>query len=370
MRPAAATLGLLIGAVCVGAGFYWLQSGHRLEQEIAQARAAVGTRRGQALIERLAAENPGSAEVQFLSARQLDYDGKPELAEACLNKASALGWPKDQVERQRWIAVSQKDLKDFARAEPRLLEFLDTNANDREVILALASGYNRFKQPHRAESLLNRLLEADPNDGPALTIRGSVRLQLMQADQALPDLEKAYAQSQDRYYRNRAQVLFADCLRTLGQIDKAIVLYRDSCEKLPADAAARYNLGLCAHYLGQSDEALAAFSEVLRLKPGDMDALLQIAYIHDERRELNEALDVLHQIEVVYPDEPQMLVQMAKTYQARGDVEKAARYRKRFEDVKHEFEQRMAEGRQKKKELDTRSQQSGIRSQGSGVRGQ
>jgi tetratricopeptide (TPR) repeat protein len=228
-----------------------------------------------------------------------------------------------------------------------LLGYLDINANDREVILALAAGYNRHKLPRRAESLLNRVLQVDPDDGAALTLRGEARLVLLAADQARIDLEKAYAQSQDRYYHLSAQFLLANCLRQLGQIERALELYRKCCEEAPTNAVDYYNVGLCAHYLGRSEEAMAAFDEVLRLKPDDIEALLQVAYLLDERSELDRALEVLHKIEAAYPDEPQMLVQMAKTYQRKGDLAGAAKYRKRSEELNRQWEEHAVKERQK-----------------------
>jgi tetratricopeptide (TPR) repeat protein len=263
-----------------------------------------------------------------------------------LNKAAGLGWPRAQVERQRWITISNRD---FAKAEPYLIELLDKSANDREVTLALAVGYNRKKLPHRATVLLDRLLQTDPNDGAALTARGTAMMQMLQADRALPDLEKADSVSGDHYYHYRAQFLLAECLRTLGQIEKAIEVYGKCSQEIPTDMAAIYNAGVCAHYLGRPDEAMADFQEVLRLRPDDVETLLQVAYLHDERRDLDEALAVLRKIEAAYPDEPQMLVQMAKTYQAKGNLEEAAKYRRRFEDLKRQWEERTAKEREKRR---------------------
>jgi tetratricopeptide (TPR) repeat protein len=345
MRRSTVTIGLLIVLILVGAGVLWQRSRSGLEPRLVQARAAVGTIQGK-LIERVAQEFPEDAEAHFLWARQLAYTGKFEQAETCLNKAAALGWPRAQVERQRWIGSAHRD---FRKAEPHLLELLDIDANDHEVILALAAGYNHNKLPMRAESLLSRMLQADPDDGAALTLRGETYLLFFAFDRAQIDLEKAYAQSQDRYYHFTAQFLLANCLRQLGQVERALGLYRKCCEEAPADAVVYYNIGLCAHYLGRPEEAMAAFDEVLRLKPNDIEALLQVAYLLDERGELDRSLEVLHKIEVAYPDEPQMLVQMAKTYQAQGKLAEAAKYRKRSEALNRQWEERAVKERQKPK---------------------
>jgi tetratricopeptide (TPR) repeat protein len=344
MRKVSIILGLAITPLLVGAGVYWQHNRSVLEGQLAEARAAVGTNAGSAILERLANQYPDSAEVQFLLSRQLIAEGKPDVAEGTLSKALALGWPRAEVERQRWIAVSYRD---FRQAEPPLLGFLDVNANDRDVLLALAAGYHRHKRFKLAESLLDRLLKISPDDGQALLQRGEVRLQLLQVDQAEKDLKKAYAQAKDRPYEYKARFLLATGLRQLGQAEKALELYRVCCAEAPRDVAAFYGLALCLRFLNRPDDALAAFQHVLELKPDEIETLLQVAYLYDERGELDKAIEVLAQIEKMYPEEPQMLVQMGKTLQAKGDMEGAAKYRKRSEDLRRHWEDLNAKERQK-----------------------
>jgi tetratricopeptide (TPR) repeat protein len=330
-------LGLLVIPGLVAAGVYWKRARSTYAHQLAIARPLLGTRQGTTVIEALASRFPNQGEAQFLYAQQLRLDEQYELAEESLNRAANLGWPKEEVERQRWLCRASLD---FRKAEAQLQGLLDRNPQDREVLLSLAQGYSRIDRPQMAELLLNRILQQDPDDGAALCVRGKVRLQQFQADRAAKDLEKAVLLGKDKYYSLLARIMLGTSLRQLGDVDKAYQIYRECQKEAPENVRILYDLGLCAHYLNRLDEALEAFNAVLQRRPNDTETLLQIAYIYEERKELDKALEVVRQVEQSYPEEPQMLVQMAKILQASGDTSGAAAYRQRYETVKKKWEQR------------------------------
>jgi tetratricopeptide (TPR) repeat protein len=317
---------------------YW-QRTQSLDSQLTKARTLVGTRQGSELLERLAARYPDHAEVQFLHARQLGFDGKYADAETSLNRAAALAWPKPEVERQHWLLVGQTD---FRKAEPHLQEMLDTDPNDREALLTLALGYTRIDRLNMAAALVNRVLERDPQDGAALCLRGKICLQLRQRDKALEALTKAVALGRDKFYSLTARVLLAICLRQLGDYEKAYQLGQECREEDPENALVLFGLGLCARHLDRTDEALEAFQAVLRVRPRDADTLFEIAHLYDAKGELMKALAVLQEVEALYPDDPQLLIQMAKTLQALGDT-RAAEYQKRYQERDKRWQQKSAQ---------------------------
>jgi tetratricopeptide (TPR) repeat protein len=334
-------LGLLGIPSLVGAGVYW-QRTHALAPQLAKARALAGTKQGAALLERLAARYPDQAEVHFLLARQLGYDSKDAQAEVHLNRAAALAWPKADIERQRWLLAAGQN---FRKAEPHLQAILDANPQDREVLLSLALGYSRIDRLPMAETLVNRVLQRDPKDGPALTLRGKLYLQQQRRDVALEDLRQAVARGRDQFYYLTARVLLSICMRQLGQYDQAYQLAKECREEDPENALVLFGIGLCARHLDRPDEALEAFEAVLRVRPNDADTLFEMAHIYDSKGDFPKALEVLQQVEKNYPEDPQLLIQMAKTLQAMGDAKGAAEYQKKYQDMVKRTQQKLLQAR-------------------------
>src|SRR5262249_37455221 len=144
--------------------------------------------------------------------------------EVSLNRAAASGWPRAEVERQRWLCRANGD---FREAERHLQSLLDLDPTDLEVLLALAQGYSNLDRPNMAEPLVSRVLRADPENGAAYYLRGRIWLQFQQADRAYKDLERALQLGENRYYYAPARVLMANALRLMGKVEDAYQLYKE-----------------------------------------------------------------------------------------------------------------------------------------------
>jgi tetratricopeptide (TPR) repeat protein len=340
MKKLLLVVSFLIIPGLVGAAVYWKRTSASRQRQIEQARTLIGTRQGAAALEQLAARFPEDAEVAYLQAHQLRLDGQSQQAEVCLNRAANFGWPRPEVERQRWLCRANSD---FREAESQLQSLLDLEPNDQDVLLSLAYGYSRLDRPAMANELVNRILKNDPQNGAALCLSGRIALQLRQADRANRELAKAMEIGKDTFYYATARLLRADALRQLGKVEDAYRLYQECDAETPNNFRILYQLGMSAHYLNRLEDALNHFENALRVQPKDVDTLLQLAYIHDEQREYGKVIELLKQVELDYPEEPQMLFQMAKTLKAQGNSTEATKYLQRYEQMKREWDKKNAE---------------------------
>jgi len=332
MKKFLIVLGLLV-VVAGAAGALYVQRTRSLANDIAQARELLETRQGKELIARLAARYPGNAEVQFLRCRQLALDADLVEAQLVLGQAAALGYPDDQVRRERWILTA---FNNFRQAEPYLQEMLAGNKDDRDVAMSLARGYMQGHKLRTAESLVSPIIQRNPADGEALCLRARIRLLDSNTVRAADDARKALALGEDKFYHFAARMLLAECMEKLtdrgDNIRRAYELYKLCKAERPTNSQAIYQFARCATYVERFDEALAAFNEFLELRPGNVDALLQISNIRIVKKEYGVALNILKAVELQYPDDPQVLAHLAKIYQLLGRPDKAKEYAKRHEE--------------------------------------
>jgi tetratricopeptide (TPR) repeat protein len=331
-------LGLLLLAGLAAFGVAWKRS-HSVPRQLAQANATLGTPAAGDILAELAARHPDHAEVLFVQARHARLAGNNELALANLQRAADLGWPKEETDRERLLALAQKD---FARAEGPLHARLNLAPDDRDVRLALAQGYLRRRYHEQAENLLTPFLDRYPDDGPALALRGRIRVIVGRLDPARLDLEKALRLGPDQYYAPDVRLMLATCLLDLGRFAEAFSLFQACLAEYPNHTVALLGLGRSARLLAGTDpkywdEAERAFQELRRLQPGDVIPLLELAYVYEQRSEFPKALAVLEAAEQLESDHYEIYFRLAKVLQALGQNERAAVYQQRYdeEDRKH-----------------------------------
>ncbi len=321
---------LIVFLVLAGLLALFWQRSHSLVRQLDRARATIGTRQAGELLQRLVQTHPENAEVLFWHARQLRLEGQNGLALDSLKRASDRGWPQRQIERELLLLRAQTE---FRQVEPALQALLDADPNDRDVLLALSLGWARLKNFKKGETLVNVVLERDPEDGAALCLRGRIRFQKELPHEARPDLEKALENGPEQFYYRDARLLLANCLLELGKFEEALQRFRESKADEPDNPRVLFGIGRCLWYLGRLDGAAAAFHELLQLEPDHLDALSQLAYIQEEQGELSQALELLELARKHDPTWYDLDFRMAKILRALGQNERAAFYQKRAELV-------------------------------------
>jgi tetratricopeptide (TPR) repeat protein len=325
-------LALLLLPVLVGFAVSWRFS-HSLPRQLAQARSALGTREGSALLEELVQDHSDNPDVFFLHARQQRLNGQTSQALVSLQRAAELGWPPAQVERERLLVRAANE---FRQVEPALQALLDADPGDREVLLTLGFGWTRLQNPRKAEALVDAVLSRDPNDGLAHLLRGRIQLQKSQPHEARADLEQALRLGAGQYYAADARLLLAQCLLDLSEFEEALQLYRQCQAEEPDNPSVHLGTGRCLWHLHHWPEAAEAFQTVLRLNSDNLDALSQLAYLQEEQGQLSGALELLEKAARLDPTWYDLSFRIAHLLREMGQPERAAEYEKRAEAVKHD----------------------------------
>jgi tetratricopeptide (TPR) repeat protein len=223
---------------------------------------------------------------------------------------------------------------DFTQTEPLLMARLNAEPEDQDLFAALATGWSRRKEVKKAESLLNSLLERDPDDAFARYLLGNLRLIEGKPHQARADLEKALQSGAGRYYEPDARLALADCLLNTSQFDEALQTYRQCQVDVPENREVLLGIGRCYWHLGRWPEAEKSFQALLQLDPDHADALSQLAYIYEERGELQRAVELLERAVKVDPKWYDLHFRIAKILLALGQKDRAAEHQERAEIMK------------------------------------
>lgn len=318
-------LGLLAVPALVGLAVYLVQVSQlrRLER----GRSLVGTRAGGDFLAELVRRQPQSAEAHFLRGRHLRLEENHVEALAELDRAAQLGWPQEQVERERLFSAAAVS---YPQALDGLNRLLDANPDDRDALLVSAAGSIRLNRLERAEVLLTRILSANPDDSEALSLRGRVLLRQGHPNRARADLERAMRTGADQLHEGATRLSLANCLLALGNFEEALALYRRCLDADPHDPVALFGLGRTAIHLDQWDVAEGAMEAVLQTHPDHPDTLLELARISERRGDLTRTLELLRRAEARAADRPEVLTLMAKVLRLTGQTEEAERYAARY----------------------------------------
>lgn len=146
--------------------------------------------------------------------------------------------------------------------------------------------------------LWDQVLELDPDDAPAWSNRGNVRLALGDAAGAIADQERAMAldPANPDPHLNRGTAEEA-----LGRWDAAAADYGWILERDPADASALYNLGNVQGSLGDWPAARRSFQAAADARPGFAMARSSAALAAFQLGDLEEAERQLRSLIRRYP---------------------------------------------------------------------
>lgn len=317
-------LGLPLVLLLAGLGWWaWPVSADPLSG----VRAKIGTHSASAELEGLRREQPDSAEVFFLSARQARLEDRPGDTGAHLARAEQLGWPAAAVERERIVARAASD---YPRHGAALDALLASSPDDTGALLVAARGELQAGRPARAIELTTRVLQREPANAQALLIRGNAHSRARRFDLARADLESAVAVGPDALVYHQAQLALGTCLLDLGEFARALELFRAVRAAEPSNLLALFGTGRACSFLGQWPEAEGAYQTVLRLRPGHVETLLGLAQVAEERGDLTGALTHLEAAERGDPNRLETLSRLAKLLGAFGHTERAERYEARY----------------------------------------
>jgi len=241
------------------------------QYELGLVLAAEGDRQGAAAALRQAtASNRDLAEAWRALGDLLFLEGDVEGAERAFREHERAS-VKDPRLKPAANALFEDDL---ARAEQLLRRQLDAQPDDAQGLRLLAEVFGRQSRWGDAELLLGRCLELDPGlDGARFSYATALFHQQM-AVQALPHVEQLMAKDpEDAAYRN----LLAACLGLIGEHDRVNAIYQDLLEQFPTQPRLWLNYGHALRTVGRRTEAVDAYKRCISLSPGLGDAYWSLA---------------------------------------------------------------------------------------------
>ena len=214
---------------------------------------------------------PGNARILLLqaqTARRLDACAEAE--NRLLDYQRRQGTTEES--RLEWLllGVQQGDLGGHVR---ELQSLVDAEHPAASLILeALAKGFRNVSRGSEMLICLNRLLEREPRNTLALTLRGKGWEELRNPERALQDYERAVELDSASY---PARLGLADTLQRLGRIREAIAHYEILREQLPRNPDVLLGLERCRFDSYELEQAKELLDILLAAHPEHVAALVE-----------------------------------------------------------------------------------------------
>jgi predicted Zn-dependent protease len=269
-RRRRALAGLLLLLLCgaAGAAYRWGYYDLRAAR-LAEGRHRLGEARQH--VEAYLRLWPRSAAAHLLAARVARRSGALDEARQHLSEGKRLSADPARAGTLEGLLLQTQEGDSSPETERYLAKhYLEPNAPEAPLVLeALAAGsFRRLAFPTALE-YLDRCLRQQPDDVPALFLRGQVEERLSRAE-ALDDYARVLAL--DPGHRD-ARLHLAQVLLLSGRADQAAGHFEELCRRRPDDPAARLGLARCQYHAGRADQARRLLDGLIAEDPRNREAL-------------------------------------------------------------------------------------------------
>jgi len=183
----------------------------------------------------------------------------PKLALARAQKAMIMAFA------QKWGLLHGDAAREEARAEAEMA--LELEPTRSEVLGVAGCAIAELGDPARAEPLLERAIEENPNNAQAWAALGANRLLQLQFESAVDALRRGLRTSPTDYRRSVWLAALSSGLIRLNRLDEALDAAQGACRSDAKFYPARIVLAMVLTKLGRSDEAVVALAEARRIRP-------------------------------------------------------------------------------------------------------
>ena len=331
------TMTAIVGLTAVAAGGYWAVSRALLAFQVAQVeRWATAEEPAHRLpdIERVAQKHSDSAALAYWLAVAYRRTGKLDRVEAPLQRAAEIGWPHDDIVRQRKLTLFL--VGDFHESEPYLRELIVSGVSDdvgEEIYEALVKGYLSAVRVGDAKACLEYWLKWRPNTPRA-------RLWLAEISRVLRDDKAEEAQYRAIVAADPENfewhLHLATFLLKATRVDEALKEYARSSELRPDRPGPLIGLAECQERLGQVSEARQTLERALRLPLEESSrghALKTLGQILLAEREKNASIKVLREATEILPNDHSAWYALGQALSSTGDKEEATRCLERSKEL-------------------------------------
>lgn len=254
----------------------------------------------------------------------------PEASDTLAVAEWKLGQPEDATRRledtlQKFPAHLQSSVtlarmkltrRDLAGAEQVLQQAVASAPQSPQAALALGQLYWVFKQPDKAETLMNQILRLDAGNGPALAGLGAIQVAAHRMEEAERTYRRLAALPGKEFNHLHALFLFQT-----GQRDAALAEFVNLARADPEDRGARTRLLAAYVAMGKIPEAQTLLAAALKRKPKDTDALLQRAELYFRTGNPRDAETDLREVVRFKPGSAAAHFVLAEVYSATGSKE-------------------------------------------------
>ncbi len=283
----------------------------------------------QPILAELIKAEPDSAEAAFLVAKGALRLGMLDQGVAGLDRALALGFDRDFVDRER--ALLYVSLGRHEEAEPilRRLGLQSTLENpDLEVDQALVRCLLETFQIRDARIAVDDWISHDPENPDPYYWRAEIETRSdVSASDLISDYEEALRL--DPAHRNAKHGL-ADKLLAIHKYESARDLFESLLDQNPEDLVAMIGLGRALAGLGSESSAADWFQRAATLDPANPEPLIQVSKIEFRQGRLESALKRLDRAVELAPFEAEahyqrnlVLTRLGRTSEAEEARERA-----------------------------------------------
>ncbi|WP_165793693.1 tetratricopeptide repeat protein [Hyphococcus luteus] len=276
------------------------------------------------LLDSLAAHEDDVENMKLLASIRLarqDWRGAEEVGEMIERAGgdSALG---SNVKAAAYVGLEDYDSVIETLNERQAQRPLDT-----QPLAALVNAYIRQDRTDEAEAMLERMLENEPDNYPALILLARVYSEKGQMEDAESTLVKATQASPDR--AQAYEILYRTYL-SRGQQDKAAALIERGLAAAPDNDALKVYKADVLLSQGRREEALDLYSELIKVRPNDRIIANNFVSLSSDLRQdeksVARALEVAKVIENL--GNPYFRDTVGWAYYRAGEYDKALQYLK------------------------------------------
>ena len=336
--PLRRRLGLLVlGVVGVIALLVWQRAAWQLK--LGEVRTLLVESRVQAAWDRaveLRGEHPDDAELALLLAKTARRSGRADEARRQLERATQLGAPAEEIEREQTLATLQSGGYPRVKAEvERIIASNLSLAESDEFFEAMAKGHLAAYRIPDLQLCLDFWLKSNPDAPEAHMIRGDLAFRLSLYTDAA-DAFRRVLQLRPDHERARRRLL--ETLLQLNEITEAARIAAESTE--PDHPELLLRQAQCEHRLGNPDQARQWLQRALDNSPssiiraGLLEELGRLA-LEDARPE--EAIESLEVSVALAPENSPAWDILSNAYAMAGDREKARATRERATSIQKAY---------------------------------
>jgi tetratricopeptide (TPR) repeat protein len=236
--------------------------------------------RAEDLIMELASRNPRNPRVlaavaQVKLARQ-DWEGARKVAQA-LRKAGTSKSLADTISAEALAGQGRNDLS-ISILEGAYSE----TPNAAQPMARLVRAYVRAKQPEKAESFLQSVLEANPSSAEARILLGSLELQKGEQEKALESFKEAVAKQPNE---PGGYLALSDYYVKQKAYDEAMKALEAGLEKQSKNFALRLAKAGVDTLQDDYEAAIALYEELLQEQPGSLVITNNLASLLSDHRD-------------------------------------------------------------------------------------